>query len=151
MSGFYRTILSATAMTAILASPALAGSVEVSDAVAHVEHDPEHGDTIEIFMNVRNSGDKLDRIYAVRSQIAKKGQISGGVDAHAAGEHKDHTLATTVNLPAGKTTKLHEEGSHLELADLTTEPKPGDVVPVTLFFENAGRIKLEIVIAEEGH
>lgn len=134
------------------ASPAFAGTIEISDAVAHVEHDAEHGDTLEIFMTIRNSGGRLDRIYAVRSKVAKKGQISGGIDEHAAdGGHEDHKLATAVNLPAGQVTTLSEEGSHLELAELKSTPKAGDVVPLTLFFENAGPVKVEVTVSEEDH
>lgn len=142
---------SAFAFAFCIAFPAMAGTITISDTVAHVEHDADHGDTVEIFMNVTNSGGKLDRIYAVRSPIAKKGQISGGVDEHAAGEHADHKLSTAVNIPAGETTTLTEEGSHLELAELKSAPKPGDVVSVTLYFENAGPVKVQVTITEEDH
>lgn len=139
-------------LAASLASPAMAGTIEIRNTVAHLEHDPEHGSRIEIFLTIVNSGTAMDRIYAVRSQIAKKGQISGGVDQHAAaGQHADHTAATAVNLPAGQTTELFEEGSHLELAELKAEPKPGDEIDVTLFFEKAGPMTVKIAIADENH
>ncbi|MBE9554064.1 MAG: hypothetical protein IMF05_11420, partial [Proteobacteria bacterium] len=56
MSGITKIFLSATALLTMAAMPAFAGSVEISDAVAHIEEDGEHGNTIEIFMNVTNSG-----------------------------------------------------------------------------------------------
>lgn len=139
-------------LAAAFAAPAIAGTIAIDNVVAHLEHDPDHGSRIEIFMTIENSGTAMDRIYAVRSQIAKKGQISGGVDQHAAtGQHADHTVATSVNLPAGESTKLFEEGSHLELSELKTEPKPGDEIAVTLFFEKAGAINVTIAIADENH
>jgi len=133
-------------------SPAFAGSIAVSDAVGHVTKDAEHGDTIEIFMNIDNSASGLDRIYAIRSKIAGEGRIAGGgakADEH--GDHEDHLLATSIDLPAGKTTQLHEEGSHLELAKLKKTPEPGDEITVTLFFEQAGRVNVTVAITEEDH
>lgn len=131
--------------------PALAGSIAISDAVAHFEADPEHGDTIEIFMNVANSGGDLDRIYAVRSKIAAEGRISGGVEKKSGGDHADHLLAASIDLPAGATTELNEDGSHIELTDLKKIPDIGDVITITLFLEQAGRIKVKVTITEEVH
>lgn len=152
MSGITRIFLSATALLAVSAMPALAGSIEISDAVAHVEEDAEHGNTIEIFMNVTNSAGGMDRIYAVRSKIAGEGRIAGGgskVDEH--GDHEDHLLATSIDLPAGKTTALAEDGSHLELANLKRTPQIGDEIKLTLFFEQAGRVNVTVTVAVEDH
>lgn len=152
MSGILKTICSAAAFTALIAAPALAGTIEISDAVAHVEQDAEHGNTLEIFMNIANSGGEIDRIYAVRSKAAGEGRIAGGgtkADEH--GDHEDHLLASSIDLPAGKTTALDEDGSHLELAELKREFHVGDEVKLTLFFEKAGRMNVTVKIAEEGH
>lgn len=152
MSGILKTFLSAIAFLAVAAMPAYAGSISVSDAVAHVEEDAEHGNTIEIFMNVTNSGGDMDRIFAVRSKIAGQGRIAGGgskADEH--GDHEDHLLATSIDLPAGATTALAEDGSHLELADLKRTPQTGDEIKITLFFEQAGRVNVTVTVAEEDH
>lgn len=152
MSGIYRIFLSAAALLAVAAMPAFAGSIEVSDAVAHVEEDAEHGNTIEIFMNVTNSGGDLDRIFAVRSKVAGEGRIAGGgskADEH--GDHDDHLLASSVDLPAGATTALTEDGSHLELADLKRTPQVGDEIKLTLFFEQAGRVNVTVTVTAEDH
>ncbi len=152
MSGILKTFLSAIALLAAAAMPALAGSISISDAVAHVEEDAEHGNTIEIFMNVTNSAGDMDRIFAVRSKLAGEGRIAGGgskVDEH--GDHEDHLLATSIDLPAGATTALSEDGSHLELADLKRTPQIGDEIKITLFFEQAGRVNVTVTVAEEEH
>jgi copper(I)-binding protein len=152
MSGITKILLSATALLAVAAMPAFAGSISISDAVAHVEEDAEHGNTIEIFMNITNSGGDMDRIFAVRSKLAGEGRIAGGgskLDEH--GDHEDHMLATSVDLPAGATTALAEDGSHLELADLKRTPQIGDEIKITLFFEQAGRLNVTVTVAEEEH
>ena len=152
MSGITKILLSATALLAVAAMPAFAGSISISDAVAHVEEDSEHGNTIEIFMNVTNSGGDMDRIFAVRSKLAGEGRIAGGgskLDDH--GDHEDHMLATSIDLPAGATTSLNEDGSHIELADLKRTPQIGDEIKITLFFEQAGRLNVTVTVAEEEH
>jgi copper(I)-binding protein len=152
MSGITKLFLSATALLALTAMPAFAGTIEVSDAVAHVEEDAEHGNTVEIFMNVTNTSGDMDRIFAVRSKLAGQGRIAGGgskADEH--GDHEDHLLATSIDLPAGATTALAEDGSHLELAELKSTPQIGDEIKLTLFFEQAGRINVTVTVAEEDH
>ncbi len=152
MSGITKILLSATALLAVAAMPAFAGSISVSDAVAHIEEDAEHGNTIEIFMNVTNSGGDMDRIFAVRSKLAGEGRIAGGgskLDDH--GDHEDHMLATSIDLPAGATPSLNEDGSHIELADLKRTPLIGDEIKITLFFEQAGRVNLTVTVAAEEH
>lgn len=152
MSGVSRIFLSAAALLAMAAMPAFAGSIEIGDAVAHVEEDAEHGSTVEIFMNVTNSGGELDRIFAVRSKLAGEGRIAGGgskLDNH--GDHEDHLLAASVDLPAGATTALAEDGSHIELAELKRTPQVGDEIKITLFFEQAGRINVTVTVVEEEH
>jgi len=152
MSGITKILLSATALLAVAAMPAFAGSISVSDAVAHIEEDAEHGNTIEIFMNVTNSGGDMDRIFAVRSKLAGEGRIAGGgskLDDH--GDHEDHMLATSIDLPAGATPSLNEDGSHIELADLKRTPQIGDEIKITLFFEQAGRVNLTVTVAAEEH
>ena len=152
MQSISKTIAPALLLLAASATPALAGTIEISDAVAHVEEDAEHGNTIEIFMNVTNSGGDMDRIFAVRSKLAGEGRIAGGgskLDDH--GDHEDHMLATSIDLPAGATTALAEDGSHIKLADLKRTPQIGDEIKITLFFEQAGRLNVTVTVAEEEH
>jgi copper(I)-binding protein len=153
MQSITKTIAPALLLLAASAAPAFAGTVQINDAVAHLETDAEHGDSLEIFMSITNSGGALDRLYAVRSKIAGEGRIAGGGsadDGHNEG-HEDHLLATSVDLPAGATTTLSEEGSHLELGELKRTPEIGDEIKVTLFFEQAGRVKLTVTVEEEAH
>ncbi|MCK5274938.1 MAG: hypothetical protein KAR37_09855, partial [Alphaproteobacteria bacterium] len=113
MQSISKTIAPALLLLAASAAPALAGTIEISDAVAHIEEDAEHGNTLEIFMNVTNSAGDMDRIFAVRSKLAAEGRIAGGgskADEH--GDHDDHLMATSIDLPAGATTELAEDGSH---------------------------------------
>ena len=60
-------------------------------------------------------------------------------------------LATSIDLPAGATTSLNEDGSHIELADLKRTPQIGDEIKIILFFEQAGRLNVTVTVAEEEH
>lgn len=145
----YKTLVSGLVLGLVFAFPALAGSITISDQVAHVEEDEEHGARIEIFMKVENSG-AADSIYAVRSKVAKTGRMSGGIDKRAA-DHGDHLIATVVGVPANGSTEMTEESRHIELVGLKKEVNVGDVIQITLFFEKAGRVKIDVPVELEDH
>lgn len=150
MHNITKTILSAILLLAASAAPAFAGTIEISDPVAHVDMHNDHGATIELLMNITNSGSAADRMYAARSKIAGEGRIAGGGSDNG-GSHNDHMLATSIEVPAGGTTALNPSGSHIMLVDIKQTPQVGDEIKVTLFFEQAGRVNVTVTVAEEEH
>lgn len=146
----YKTFLSGLALGLAFAFPALAAEISISGQVAHVEEDDEHGTRIEIFMTIDNSG-AADRVYAVRSKVAKTGQMSGGVDKRSSAGHNDHLIATVVDVPAKGRTVMDEEGRHIELTGLKKTVEVGDTIQITLFFEKAGRVKIDVPVEAEDH
>ena len=146
----YKTFLSGLALGLVFAFPALAGDISISDPVAHIEEHEGHGFKLDVFMTVANAG-AADRIYAVRSKVAKIGQISGGVDERASSGHghKEHLTATVIDIPAKGSIELHEDGHHLQLIDLKRKVEAGETIQVTLFFEKAGRVKIDVPIVAE--
>ena len=50
-----------------LVGPAFAGAIQVTDAEATVDAERS---TLEVFMNIKNTGDTHDRLYAARSKAA---------------------------------------------------------------------------------
>ena len=120
----YKTFLSGLALGLVFAFPALAGEISITDQVAHVEDSGDHGMQISVLMKIDNTG-AADRIYAVRSKVAKTGQMAGGIDKRASG-HGDHLIATVIDVAAESRTELHEDGHHIQLIDLKRKVEEGE-------------------------
>ena len=131
-----------------LTAPAFAATIQVTDAEAEMETD---GSTTDLFMTITNTGSTIDRLYAVRSKVAKvvaMSAISEKEEAmEAAGKEGTQTLVMEVN--PGERLVLHEDGPHIELRDLKKALKDGDSFMVTLFFERAGPVKVEVQVEEQ--
>jgi copper(I)-binding protein len=63
-------------------------------------------------------------------------------------------LSNGLEIPAGKTVILEPQGTHLMLVNLNHDLRAGDTYQITLTFEQAGDIELDVTVAidppEEG-
>lgn len=100
------------------------------------------------FLTITNKGTAPDRLVAVRSTVAEQSQIhemkmEGNIMRM---RELDHGLA----IPAGATVTLAPSGYHVMLIGLKTPLKQGSRVPVTLVFEKAGSIDIELDVQAMG-
>lgn len=131
-----------------LASPAYAASIQVTHAEAFFEADDNR---FEVFMTITNGGATADSLYAVKSKVAKSSRLNVSSIAE---EEKglENVQTTALSVEPGQPLILSEEGAHIELNDVKTQVEVGGTIMVTLFFENAGPIKVEVMVEEEeGH
>ena len=153
-------LAAAVLLSAITAASAQAGDVSISNATAHVMEDSVNGRRIEVYMNIENSGAARDRLYAVRSKLSQKtvlavvqdgGHAMGGSSQGATGhsEAAMHMQAAVLDVPAGATATLQHGASHIMLMEPKEMPAVGATFPVTLFFERAGRISVDVTIVPE--
>ena len=98
------------------------------------------------FMVIKNSG-AADRL------IAAAGDVAGRVELHT------HLMEANVmkmrqveaiELPAGGSASLQPGGFHVMLIGLKEPLKEGDSFPLTLTFENAGEITIEVTVEAVG-
>lgn len=138
----------ALAASVALTFPAFAGTIQINDAVAHIE---EGGKEADVFMAITNNGDAPDMLYAVKTKAATSAKLRiEGHEAEEAMEAAGHeaTAAMAFEVMPGVTV-LDEHGSHIKLDDLTASLEVGDIFTVTLFFEQAGPVKVNVKIAAE--
>ena len=96
------------------------------------------------YLTLKNEGTSADRLLGGSSPIA------GRVEIHSM-EVKDgvmemRPMADGVEVPAGETVKLAPGGYHLMLMDLKQPMTEGERVPLTLEFEHAGSIDVELAV-----
>ena len=149
MYSITKTISSALLLLAASAMPAFAGTITVSHAEAEMEDD---GTTADVFMTITNTGSTTDRLYAVKTSAARKVILTSlseeeemKLEAH--GEKAPRALGYDVT--PGKPLVFNEDGAHIEILGLKKAYEPGDRFEVTLFFENAGRVRVMVTVEEE--
>jgi copper(I)-binding protein len=101
------------------------------------------------FLTVKNGGAADDRLVSVTSPT------SGEVQIHEMAMQdnvmKMRQLKDGIVIPAGQTVELKPGGFHLMFQKVRSPFRQGDTVPVTLTFEKAGRIELQLpVLSAQG-
>ena len=96
------------------------------------------------YMGITNHGQREDRLLGGFADFAK------AIEVHRTLIEDDvakmRKLEQGLLLPAGSTVNLAPSGTHLMLVGITKELTVGERVSVTLFFEHAGQVKVELSI-----
>lgn len=136
-----KTVLAATA--ALWALPALAdGTITVSDAYARFMPGSMAG---AAFMTIENTGDSDDRLVDAAAAIAEK------VELHTHAHGSDGTMQMVhvpegFPIPAHGTHVLERGADHVMFMGLKEMPADGATVHLTLTFEKAGAIELDLPV-----
>jgi hypothetical protein len=100
------------------------------------------------FFDLSNKGAEPDRLIAARSPLAEK------IEIHAikvvGGDVAMRPREAGLVLPTGVTLTLQPRGYHLLLMGLRAPLKSGDRLAVTLIFEKAGSIDIELPVEAPG-
>jgi periplasmic copper chaperone A len=99
------------------------------------------------YMEIRNSGAKPARVIGASTPLARKVEMH--VTTHDGGVARMREVKT-LDIPAGGRVELRPGGSHLMLVDLVRPLAKGERIPLTLRFEGAGELALEVEVQELG-
>ncbi len=126
------------------ATPGFAKSIVVEKAWAEaMEGVADRGD---VFLVVKNNGSSKDRLYAVKTKIAKKASLEAKAESEVQAGHEKEVLG--LDVAAGKSLVLSEDGPHIEMLGLKEKLISGSTFQITLFFEEAGAIKVDVKVGE---
>ena len=96
------------------------------------------------FLTLTNSGTEDDRLVAVETPVASQAQIHEM--AMQGDVMKMRQLVDGLVIPAGATVTLEPGGYHLMFMRLNQALVEGETVPVTLTFERAGTITIDLPV-----
>jgi len=133
------------ALALLLALPAWA-EITVTDAYMRASF--PGGPTGAAFMHIENSGTEADRLIEARSDIAARVELHTHMDA-GDGVMKMMQLEQGIEIPAGDMHVLARGGDHVMFMGLTEPLEQGAIVPVTLVFERAGEMQIEVIVDQE--
>ncbi|WP_435259736.1 copper chaperone PCu(A)C [Thioclava sp. FR2] len=136
---------------------ALAASLTLSSPLAAQDHpaglhimDPYAraagvGKSGAVFMAIHNNIDQDDRLIDVRADVAKRVELHTHKDM-GDGVMKMMHVPEGFAVPAGEMHELARGGDHVMLMGLTADLKNGDTFPLTLIFEKAGEIVVDVPV-----
>lgn len=138
-----KTTLCAAVAAFALAMPAWAADIMVMDPYARVS--TSNAKSGAAFMVLMNHGAAEDRLIAVTSDVAAR------VELHTHKEDSNGVMQMLevedgIALPAGGEHALARGGDHVMFMGLNRSLAHGDVVTVTLTFEKAGDVVVEIPV-----
>ncbi|RYH07685.1 copper chaperone PCu(A)C [Tropicimonas sp. IMCC6043] len=125
-----------------LAGPALA-EIEIRDAYARAAMPTAKAGAA--FMEIANTGAEDDRLVAARTDISAKAELHTHVDA-GNGVMQMIEVEEGFPIPAGGTHLLARGGDHVMFMGLKGPMNHGESVTVTLVFEKAGEMTVEIPV-----
>lgn len=136
---------------ALLATSLLANAHEYEVAQLHIDHPwsremPPVAPTAAAYFVVHNKGSADDRLLTVETPVAGKAEIHE--HAHVGGMMKMQQVQNVV-IPAGGEVKFAPMGYHVMLFNLKQQAKEGDRFPLTLTFEKAGAVTVEVAVQKD--
>lgn len=140
----FKTFAAATVAAIVLAVPAFAEiMIKVDDPYARVAGASATAGAA--FMVIENAGDEADQLIEARSDVAKK------VELHTHKENADGVMQMMhvkegFAIPAGGKHMLMRGGDHVMFMGLNQKLKHGDTVSVTLVFEKAGEMTVDVPV-----
>lgn len=100
------------------------------------------------YMTIINSGGDDDRLLGAESTLSKRTELHTHI--------MDGTVMKMVHLedgvvlPANSKVMLEPSGLHIMFMGLNSPFKEGEMLPVTLYFEKAGNIEVELAVKGVG-
>ena len=138
-------ILTIAAALVLAASTAIAADLEISGAFMRAS--PKMANSGAGFLTVTNTGPQDDRLIAAEAGVSKT------VELHTHEKDGDIMRMRRVEfiaVPAGGAAQLRPGGDHVMFINLHKPLKEGDMVPVTLVFEKAGRKQIDMPVLSVG-
>ncbi|MBI0534297.1 copper chaperone PCu(A)C [Roseomonas sp. KE2513] len=99
------------------------------------------------FLTLRNTGTAADRLVSASSPLARTTEIHETVRE---GDVMRMRPVTGIEIPAGGSVTLRPGGSHVMMTGLSQALRAGSTVPLTLNFERAGAVQVQVAVQGAG-
>jgi hypothetical protein len=123
-----------------VAFPAVAATIEIHNPWAKQQSDPSKPGGI--FLMIVNQGG-ADTLVSVSTPAAKIAQLHNNKISHGKMRMR---RKTELDITAGAKVDLSSDGLHIMLMGLAKPLMPGTTIPVTLNFEKAGPVEVDVPV-----
>lgn len=139
---FVKSLLLSCAVVG-LAGAVQAGGIVIKDPYARVS--TQMSKSGAAFMEIENSGDTADRLIGVRTDAAAVAELHTHEEG-AGGVMRMIEVKGGIPVPAHGVALLARGGDHVMLMGLKHPLKQGDVVHLTLTFQTAGAVAVDVPV-----
>ncbi|MEM7471287.1 MAG: copper chaperone PCu(A)C [Pseudomonadota bacterium] len=139
----FKSLAAAAALT-LSCLPAIAGEAKIMVMDPYARASTPSSKSGAIFLELMNHGPD-DRLIGARTEVANMTQLHTH-EEDANGVMKMIHVEQGFALAAGETVMLKRGGKHVMLMGLKTPLEQGATVPLTLIFENAGEVTVEVPV-----
>jgi periplasmic copper chaperone A len=122
-----------------------AGKIAVADAWSRAT--PAGSKTAVVYMTLVNGGAAADRLVGATTPVADKVAFHSNTNDNGVMQMRE---LPAIDVEPGAKVVLKPGGTHIMLVGLKQQLKEGQTLPLTLEFENAGKIELQVPIAKIG-
>jgi len=102
------------------------------------------GDNCGVFMTITNAADSADTLVGVKSDLAEMAGLHTVVKDDQGGMKM--TPIDGIPVPASGSVELKPGSLHIMLMTLNKDLKTGDTFPLTLKYQNAGDMKIQVKV-----
>ncbi len=99
------------------------------------------------YLTIRNAGAEADRLLSASSPAAPRMELHTHIRE---GDVMRMRPVNDIPVPAGQTVQLQPSGLHLMFIGLSDELRQGSTIPVTLVFERAGAVTVQLEVRAAG-
>ncbi|TPG51902.1 copper chaperone PCu(A)C [Roseomonas nepalensis] len=99
------------------------------------------------FLTLRNTGTAPDRLLSASSPLARTTEIHETVRE---GEVMRMRPVAAIEIPPGGSVTLRPGGAHVMMTGLSGPLRAGTTVPLTLTFERAGAVEVQVAVQAAG-
>ena len=121
------------------------GQLEITDSWARASAGKEGNGAA--YLTIANHGGAADRIIGAKAAIAKRVEIHNNFMEDGIMKMR---RVDGIDIPAGEGAKLQPGGYHVMFMGLHEPMKEGTSFPLTLVFEKAGEVELEVPVMKIG-
>lgn len=100
------------------------------------------------YLGIKNDGDTADKLIKAESNLSKRTELH--THLMEGGIMKMMHVEEGVDVPAGQEVTFEPGGLHVMFMGLKAPFKEGENLPVTLYFEKAGKVDVELIVKAVG-
>lgn len=138
-----KSLLAATAALGLLATASFADAIMIKDPYARSSTSMSKSGAA--FMTIMNHSDQNDRVVGAATDAAAKVELHTHKE-DANGVMKMVEVEEGFPVAAGEMIQLKRGGDHVMLMGLTAPLEQGDMITLTLTFEKAGDVVVEVPV-----
>jgi copper(I)-binding protein len=146
LEGWMRAIIAILILLVFLIGSSACSSTDTLTAENTWARPGFQGDNSAIYLTIRNPGDQDDVLIRANSEVAQATEIH--LSKMDSAEIMTMERQDQVPIPSNQIVEFSPGGLHIMLVNLSHDLSLGDTISITLTFQNAGEVSVEVEVRQ---